>query len=134
MTETDANFPDPDIPTISYLGIEQPKIDSEITYLDKNNIDESIQKNLSKKDVYESDTHKIYNLILVQTHEKLQEKAALDATFKAVKDDQEPIGYMMILKRLCFLIQSEQHPIRSFFLDIRRLYNTMSYVNKNTTK
>ena len=134
MTETATTFPNPEMPTITDLGTKHQQTDAEMTYLEKRNINEAIRQKLGKKNVYESDTHKIYNLILVQTHEKLQEKAALDATFKAVKDDQEPIGYMMILKRLCFLIQSEQHPIRSFFLDIRRLYNTMSYVNKNTTK
>ena len=58
--------------------------------------------------------HKIYNLIVGQTNEQLQEKAASDATFQAVKTDQDPIGYLMIPKRICFSNQSEQHPIRSF--------------------
>ena len=37
-------------------------------------------KILRKNDVYESDIHKIYNLIVVQTNEQLQEKAASEAT------------------------------------------------------
>ena len=77
--------------------------------------------------------HKIYNLIVGQTNEQLQDKAESDATFQAVKTDQDPIGYLMILESLCFSNQSKQHPIRSFFLATRRLYNTMQYANKNTT-
>ena len=71
-----------------------------MTYLEKNNIDEVIRQNLRKKDVYKSDMHKIYNLIVGQTNKPLQEKAASDATFQAVKTDQDPIGYLMILKRI----------------------------------
>ena len=55
--------------------------------------------------------HKIYNLIVGQTNEELQEKAASDATFQAVNTDRDPIGYLMILKKICFSNQSEQHPI-----------------------
>ena len=36
---------------------------------------------MRKKNFYESDMHNIYNLIVVQTNEQLQEKEALDATF-----------------------------------------------------
>ena len=35
MTETAANLPYPEIPTITDLGIERPKTDGEMTYLDK---------------------------------------------------------------------------------------------------
>ena len=112
MTETAANFPNPDMPTITELGTERPKKDGEITYLEKKNINEAIRQTLRKKDVYKSDMHKIYNLIVGQTNEQLQKKAASDATFQAVKTDRDPIGYLMILKNICFLNQSEQHPIR----------------------
>ena len=102
MTETAANFPYPEMPTITQFGTERPKTDGEMTYLEKNNIDEAIRQKLWKKDVYKSDMHKIYNLIVLQTNEQLQEKAALDATFQEVKTDRYPIGYLMILKRICF--------------------------------
>ena len=46
MTETPATFPKPDIPTIPYTGIECQKTDAEITYLEKNNIDETIRQKL----------------------------------------------------------------------------------------
>ena len=75
MTETAANFPDPEMPTVTELGTERPKPDGEMTYLEKKNIDEAIRQKLKKKDVYESDMHKIYNLIMGQTNEQLQEKA-----------------------------------------------------------
>ena len=42
----------------------------------------------------------IYNLIVGKTNEQLQEKTASDATFRAVKTDQDPIDYLMILKRI----------------------------------
>ena len=87
MPETAANFPDPEMPTITELGTERPKTDEEMTYLEKKNIDEAIHQKLRKKDVYESDMQKIYNLIVGQTKEQLQEKAASDATFQAVETD-----------------------------------------------
>ena len=46
--------------------------------------------------------HKIYNLIVSQTNEQLQAKEVSDATFQVVKADQDPLGYLMILKSLCF--------------------------------
>ena len=67
MTETVANFPDPEMPTITELGAERPKTDGEMTYLKNKNIYESIRQKLRKKDVYKSDTHKIYNLIVGQS-------------------------------------------------------------------
>ena len=39
-----------------------------MNYLDKNNINETTHQKLRNKDVYESDIHKIYNPIVVQTH------------------------------------------------------------------
>ena len=77
--------------------------------------------------------HKIYNLIVGQRNEQLQEKAASDATFQMVKTDRDPKGYLMILKKICFSNQSEQHPIRLLFLSTRRLYNTLQYDSENTT-
>ena len=53
MTETSANFSDPDMPTITELGTDRPKTDGEMTYLKKKNIDEAIHQKLRKKDVYE---------------------------------------------------------------------------------
>ena len=51
MTETAANFTDPEMPTITELVTERPKTDGEMTYLENKNIDEAIQQKLSKKDV-----------------------------------------------------------------------------------
>ena len=73
-----------------------------MTYLEKKNIDEAILQKLRKKDVYKSDMHKIYNLIVGQTNEQLQEKAASDATFQTVKTERDPIGYLIILKKIYF--------------------------------
>ena len=42
----------------------------------------------------------IYKLIVDQTNEQLQEKVESDATFQAVKTSQDPIGYLLILKKL----------------------------------
>ena len=75
MTEIAATFPDLEIPTITYLSTELPKTDGEMTSIEKISIDEAIRQNLRKKDVYKSDMHNIYNIIVVQTNEQLQEKA-----------------------------------------------------------
>ena len=77
--------------------------------------------------------YNIYNIIMGHTNEQLQEKAASDATFHMVKSVQDPIGYLMIIKKLFFSIQSGHHPIRSIFLETRWLYNTMQNANENTT-
>ena len=63
MTETASNFPDPEMPIITDLVTKRPKTDGEMTYLEKNNIDEAIRQKLRKKDVYESDMHKIVYLV-----------------------------------------------------------------------
>ena len=68
-----------------------------------------------------------------QTNELLQEKAASDATIQEVKTDQEPIGYLMILKRIYFSNNYYKHPIHSLFLATRPLYNTIQYAKENTT-
>ena len=81
MTETATTFPNLEMTNITDLGIERPKKDEEMTYLEKKNIDEAIRQKLRKKDFYESDMHKIYYLVVVQMNEQLQEKAASDATF-----------------------------------------------------
>ena len=73
-----------------------------MTYLDKKNIDEAIRQKLRNKDVYESDMHKIYSIIVGQTNEQLQKNAASDTTFLEVNTYQDPICYLMILKRVCF--------------------------------
>ena len=49
MTEIRATFPNPEKPTIPDLGIERPKIDADMTYPNKNNIDEAIHQKLRKR-------------------------------------------------------------------------------------
>ena len=51
LTETAANFPYPEMPTIIDLGTERPKTYAEVNYLKKKNINEAIFQNLRKKDV-----------------------------------------------------------------------------------
>ena len=81
MSETTSTFPDTEMSTITNLGTERLKKDGEMTYLEKNNTDEAIRQKLRKKYVYKSDIHKIYNLVVGQTNEQLQENSASDATF-----------------------------------------------------
>ena len=52
-------------------GTKRPKTDGKMTYLKKNNIDKDIHQKLRKKDVYETDMHNIYNIIVGQTNKKL---------------------------------------------------------------
>ena len=46
--------------------------------------------------------HKIYKLIVGQISYQLKEKVASDATLQSFNTAQDPIGYLMILKKLCF--------------------------------
>ena len=73
-----------------------------MTYRKSKYIEEAISQKIKKKDVYQTDTHKIYNLIVGQINKRLQEKAELDATWKEVKTGRDPIGYPMISKKLYF--------------------------------
>ena len=57
----------------------------------------------------------------------------MDATFRVVKTGQYPIEYLIILKKLFFSNQYEQHPILSICLVNRLLYNTIQYINDDTT-
>ena len=75
---------------------------------------------------------KIYNLIVVQKNEQLQDKAAPDTTFQAVKTIQDPIEYLLILKKTYFSNQSDHHLNCSLCLTMSQLYNTIQYVRKNT--
>ena len=60
-------FPYPDMPTIvPDTGVDHSKTDTDMTYLKKKNIYEAIRQKLRKKDVYETNMHKIYNLIVGQ--------------------------------------------------------------------
>ena len=61
--------------------------------------------------------HKIYILIVGQTNEKLQEKAASDATFQAVKTDRDPIVYLMI-HLLLKPIQKTPNPLIVSFYEV----------------
>ena len=102
--------------TIHDKGVEHHNTDADMTYLENNNIYHAIRQNLRKTDVYETKIHKIYNIIVDQTTEQLQEKAASDSTFQAVKTGREPIGYLIILKKLYLSNQYEQNLIRSICL------------------
>ena len=52
-----------------------------MTYPKNKDIDETIHHKPKKEDVYETDTHKTYNIIVGQTKDKLQEETASDTTF-----------------------------------------------------
>ena len=134
VIETPDTFPEPDIPKIiPDTGVDHPKTDAEITYLKKKNIDEAIRQKMRNKDVYETDINTIYNLFVGHTNKQLQDKVASGATFRAFKTGREPIRYLIILKKICFLNQYEQHPIRSLCLVTRRLHNTIQYTNDKNT-
>ena len=99
MTKIPATLPDTEMPTITPdMGIEHPKTDVDMTYIEKKSIDEDIRQKLRKKDLYKTYMHNIYNLIVGQTTDKLQENAESDATFQTVNTVQDPIGYLLILK------------------------------------
>ena len=88
------------------MGAERPKMEGEMTYLKKKNMYEAIHKKIRKKDVYESDMHKIYNIILGKINKQLQEKESSDVTFQEVKSSWDPIAYLMILKKIYLSNQS----------------------------
>ena len=122
MNDTPENWPYPYIPTITPdTGIGCPKNDAEMTYLKNKNIREAIHQKLRKKYVYETNMNKTYNIIVIHPNKKLQEKAALYTTFQAVKKCQYNIGYLITLKKFCFLKQSKQHPIQSLCMVTRQV-------------
>ena len=93
MTETPDIFPGLDMPkTTPDTSVKHHKTYVEMTYPEKKIFGEAICKKPRKKDFYETEMHKIYNLIGDQTNEKLQEKAALYTTFQEVKTGRDTIG------------------------------------------
>ena len=89
MNKTLATSTGPEMTTITPdTIIDILKMDVEMTYFKKNNIDEAIHQKLRKKDVYKTDMHKIYNIILAQKNRQLQEKEELDANLQAIKTGQ----------------------------------------------
>ena len=46
------------------MGIERPRMDINMKYLEKKTIGEAICQKLRNKDVYKTDMHKVYNLIV----------------------------------------------------------------------
>ena len=60
------------MPTIMTDNVaKRPKTDVETTYLKNNNIDEAIRQKFKKRDLYETNMHNIYNLIVGQTNKQL---------------------------------------------------------------
>ena len=113
INETPYTLPDPYIPTIiPDTGFECPKTDVEMNYLENKSTGKAIHQKLRKKDIYKTDMHNIYNLIVGQTNEQLQEKEASDATLHEIKTGKYPIGYPMILRKIYFSNKYEKHPIR----------------------
>ena len=104
-----------------------------MTYLENKNVDNSIPQKLRNKDLYETDMHNIQNIIVRETNKQLQYKAASSATFQAVKIGRYLVRYLVIIKKLCFANQSEQHPIRSLCLANSQLYKTVQHSNEKTT-
>ena len=112
MNDVPVTFIDRDMPTINpYKDVNLPKSDIEMTYPEKKNINEVINHKPRKKDIYETNMHNIYNLIVADTNKPLQDKAASDTTFQAVKIDQDPIRHLIIFRNICFSNQSEQHSV-----------------------
>ena len=69
MTKTPATFHEPEMSEIiPDTVIKRSKMDAEMTYFNNNNIDEVIRQKLRKKNLYETDMHKIHNLIVGQTN------------------------------------------------------------------
>ena len=85
MNETSDTFPDLYMPTIiPGTGIECPKTYMEMTYLEKNIVDEAVRQKMSKKDVNKTEMDNIYNLIVSHTNEQLHEKLSPNATSQAI--------------------------------------------------
>ena len=81
INNTTETSPDPEIPTIiPDTGPKLTKTNGEMTYLKKKKIDEYIHQKLMKKDVFKTDLHNIYNIIMGKTNYQLQEKAESDTT------------------------------------------------------
>ena len=71
MTETLKAFPDPYILAIvTDTGSKRPKTDTKMTYLKKKNTSDSIRQKLRKRDKYDTNMYKMYNLVVGKTNEK----------------------------------------------------------------
>ena len=70
--ETPSPLTDPEMPTIiPDTIVNHPKTDAEMTYLKNNIIHEATYQKLRNKDMYETNMHNIYNLIVDHTNKQL---------------------------------------------------------------
>ena len=51
-------------------GSKRPKTDTKMTYLKKKNTSDSIRQKLRKRDKYDTNMYKMYNLVVGKTNEK----------------------------------------------------------------
>ena len=93
MTKTLEKFTDPEMPTIiPEMGTESPKTDVETTYPKEKNIDEAIHQKLRNKDVYETDMHKIYNIIVGKKNEHFRRRRHLMPPYMCSSQAETPLG------------------------------------------
>ena len=71
MIKTPETSPNPDMPTIIPDTVaNHTKTDVDMTYLKNNNIDDAIHQKLRKRDKYDTNMYKMYNLVVGKTNEK----------------------------------------------------------------
>ena len=84
------------------MGAKRLNTYGKMTYLKMKNIDKAIRQKPSKKNVYKTERHNIYNLIVGHNNDQLKKKSAIEANLQAVNSGRDPIVYLMILRKLCF--------------------------------
>ena len=93
MTKTPATFPNSEIPEIIYeTGTKCPKTEAEITYLNNNNIDEAIFQKLKKKAMYETEIHKIYNIVVGHKMSNYRRRQYWDPPSRRSRQSNTPLG------------------------------------------
>ena len=91
--KTTETLPIPEVQTIiPDTSVKRPTTDADMNYLENKNIDEVTRQKLRKKDVYENEMHKIYNILVYQKNDQLHDNSASEATFQVVKTGRYPIG------------------------------------------
>ena len=93
MNKTPETFPNLEIPTIiPDTGVKHPYTDADMNYLKKKNNGKDTHQKLRNKYLYETNMHKIYNIIVGQTDEQIQDKTVFDDILQVIKTGQYLIG------------------------------------------
>ena len=86
----------------THTGAMRDKTETELSYMEKKEIEMGIRKYLNKEDQYTMDMHQIYSIIVGKCSDAMIQKMKADADYTTVEDKCDPIGILQIIRKICY--------------------------------